>query len=257
MPSARRRGDGREATRGYSESDDAAKMIEDLGRLRRQRSFYRRLIRDSMRYRDEIQCAGARVVDAARAHSRALGFDGTFYALHIRRGDFQFKEVKIGARAIVKNLRGHSIIPKGALVYLATDDPDGICRGCMVNRKACPVGVKDMKGCPEDPSWDGFVENGWTVTVLRNYTAALEGVNPNYFGMVDSIVCSRAAEFAGTWFSTFTGYIHRLRGYHGLGEHTYYHTTGKVDLARSPKSIGSGYSREWRIGWTDDHGGLI
>ena len=67
----------------------------------------------------------------------------------------------------------------------------------------------------------------------------------------------RAAEFAGTWFSTFTGYIHRLRGYHGLGEHTYYHSTGKVDLAKSPRSIGSGYAREFRIGWTDDEGGLI
>ena len=66
-----------------------------------QRSFYRRLIRDSMRYRDEIQCAGARVVDAVRAHSRALGGDGTFYALHIRRGDFQFKAVKISAGEIV------------------------------------------------------------------------------------------------------------------------------------------------------------
>lgn len=87
-----------------------------------QRSFYRRLIRDSMRYRDEIQCAGAKVVDAVRAHSRRLGnADGTFYALHIRRGDFQFKEVKISAGQIVENLRGHSIIPRGALVYLATD----------------------------------------------------------------------------------------------------------------------------------------
>jgi len=33
---------------------------------------------------------------------------------------------------------------------------------------------------------------------------------------------------SGTYYSTFTGYIHRLRGYHGLGESTYYHTTGKV-----------------------------
>ena len=48
-----------------------------------------------------------------------------------------------------------------------------------------------------------------------------------------------------------------MRGYHGLGEETYYHSTGKVDLARSPKSIGSGYSREWRIGWTDDGGANI
>lgn len=31
--------------------------------------------------------------------------DGVFYALHIRRGDFQFKEVKISAAQIVDNLR--------------------------------------------------------------------------------------------------------------------------------------------------------
>ena len=36
--------------------------------------------------------------------------------------------------------------------------------------------------------------------------------------MIESIVCSRAKVFAGTYFSTFTGYIHRMRGYHGLGE---------------------------------------
>ena len=58
--------------------------------------------------------------------------NGDFYALHIRRGDLQFKEVKIGARQMVKNLRflnGTSIIPAGALVYLSTDDPDGLCIG--------------------------------------------------------------------------------------------------------------------------------
>jgi hypothetical protein len=75
--------------------------------------------------------------------------------------------------------------------------------------------------------------------------------------MVDSIVCARAAEFAGTWFSTFSGYIHRLRGYHGLGENTYYHSNGRVDVARSAPSMGQGYAREYRAGWTDDRGDLI
>lgn len=41
----------------------------------------------------------------------------------------------------------------------------------------------------------------------------LKSINPNMYGMLDSIVCSRATVFAGTYFSTFTGYIHRLRGY--------------------------------------------
>lgn len=34
---------------------------------------------------------------------------------------------------------------------------------------------------------------------------AIPGVNPNQFGMAESIVCSRAKDFAGTYYSTFTG----------------------------------------------------
>jgi hypothetical protein len=75
--------------------------------------------------------------------------------------------------------------------------------------------------------------------------------------MIESIVCSRAKLFAGTYFSTFTGYIHRLRGYHGLGESTYYHSARYFNHARMEKSVGHGFSREWRAGWTDDEGGLL
>jgi hypothetical protein len=82
-------------------------------------------------------------------------------------------------------------------------------------------------------------------------------VNPNIQGMIEIIVCSRAKLFAGTYMSTFTGYIHRLRGYHGLGEETYYHSTGHVTDLRLNRSVGHGWPREWRAGWTDDGGGLI
>ena len=49
----------------------------------------------------------------------------------------------------------------------------------------------------------------------------LQSINPNMYGMLDSIVCSRAKVFAGTYFSTFTGYIHRLRGYTRTHTYTY------------------------------------
>lgn len=56
-------------------------------------SFYRRFVRDYMRYKDEIQCAGAEIVAAVREDALKLNPDGggVYYALHIRRGDFQFK----------------------------------------------------------------------------------------------------------------------------------------------------------------------
>ena len=46
-----------------------------------------------MRYKDEIQCAGHRLVQAVREEARAVAphFHGDYYALHIRRGDFQYK----------------------------------------------------------------------------------------------------------------------------------------------------------------------
>jgi hypothetical protein len=46
--------------------------------------------------------------------------------------------------------------------------------------------------------------------------AGLDGINPNYLGMIDQVVCTRATIFVGTWFSTFSGYITRMRGYLGL-----------------------------------------
>jgi hypothetical protein len=55
--------------------------------------YYRRFVRDNIRYRDEIFCAGHELVQAIRDDSRRNNPEnnGEYYALHIRRGDFQFK----------------------------------------------------------------------------------------------------------------------------------------------------------------------
>jgi hypothetical protein len=113
--------------------------------------------------------------------------------------------------------------------------------------------------CSLQTSWKAFIKAGWHIRFLRDFTrrGLLQGVNPNTHGKLESIVCSRAKLFAGTYFSTFTGYIHRLRGYHGLGEATYYHHKRYVMHLQMEKSVGHGFSREWRAGWTDDGGQLI
>lgn len=155
---------------------------------------------------------------------------------------------------------GKPIFPPGAFVYISTDDPDGVCRGCRAEGKPCEgFTVPKPIGCPDDPSWQPFIDFGWKIRFLKDYLTAgvLKDSNPNVHGMVESIVCSRSKRFAGTWFSTFTGYIHRLRGYHGLGEASYFHSTGHVTQPQSPKSIGHGFAREFRAGWTDDAGELI
>ena len=104
-----------------------------------------------------------------------------------------------------------------------------------------------------------MIQAGWNLRFLKDYLKAglLEGINPNLYGMVESIACSRAKVFAGTYYSTFTGYIHRLRGYHGRAEDTYYHAKNFVFKLQVKRSVGNGFSREWRAGWTDDEGQLI
>ena len=46
---------------------------------------------------------------------------------------------------------GKPLIPRGALVYLSTDDPDGQCVGCRFNAKPCEEYPSPKpEGCPED-----------------------------------------------------------------------------------------------------------
>ena len=56
-------------------------------------SFYKRFIRDYVRYKDSIQCVGHQLVRAVREDAARISpeSNGTYYALHIRRGDLQFK----------------------------------------------------------------------------------------------------------------------------------------------------------------------
>jgi hypothetical protein len=41
----------------------------------------------------------------------------------------------------------------------------------------------------------------------------IKGVNSNYYGMIDQLTSSRGRVFFGTWWSTLSGYINRMRGY--------------------------------------------
>ena len=81
--------------------------------------------------------------------------------------------------------------------------------------------------------------------------AGLKELNPNYLGMIDQVVCTRGTHFVGTWFSTFTGYITRMRGYLGyddtsvrMGDKGHKNRYQKHELPQFPY-----YMREWNISW--------
>ena len=148
--------------------------------------WLKRFVRDHVRYTDEIQCAAARVVQALRQ------IDPVYDAFHIRRGDFQFTPVKVSADEIYR--RAKDQIPEGTLVYIATDE--------------------------KDKSFFEPLAKHYRLKFLSDFMEELgEDVNTNYYGMIEQLVASRSRTFFGCWFSTLTGYINRLRGYHADKNH--------------------------------------
>jgi len=156
--------------------------------------WMKRLIRDHMRYIDEIQCAAARVVHALRERAKkndpTKNAKGEFDAFHIRRGDFQYKVTRFDAPKIYDMSKDE--LTEGSTVYVATDE--------------------------RDKSFFKPLADKYDVVFLDDFKEAIGDLNTNYYGMLDSLIASKGRIFFGCWFSTFTGYINRIRGYRSVNE---------------------------------------
>ena len=105
------------------------------------------------------------------------------------------------------------------------------------------------------------------VYFLHDFQDVLSDLNKNFYGMLDQRIASRGQTFVGSYFSTFTGYINRMRGYHSQkdklpgyenGElfNTYYYVpTKNKDVMRVYHSVKAPFwAREFPVGWRDiDH----
>jgi hypothetical protein len=148
--------------------------------------WMKRFVRDHVRYIDEIQCAAARIVHAIRSSKNSDELH-QFDTFHIRRGDFQYKKTRVSAAEIVAVAKDE--ISVGNTVYIGTDERD-------------------------KSFFDPLKKHGWKLLFLDDFKDILGDINPNYYGMIDQLIASRGRTFFGCWFSTFSGYIHRIRGYH-------------------------------------------
>ena len=67
-------------------------------------------------------------------------------------------------------------------------------------------------------------------------------LNPNYYGMLDQLIASMGDVFFGTYYSTFTGYINRMRGYHSQNKKAYGHQVGMIDSYYIKLKLGYNYN---------------
>ena len=167
--------------------------------------FAKRLIRDFLHYKEEIICASARIVNAIEESALTIrASNHEFYSMHIRRGDFarQYPEGDVSAEDLIMQIEADGILAENSLVYIATDE--------------------------HDKSFFHPFQEKYHVLFLQDFPAQIEGIGDEYYPMLDQLVASKSAMFYGTWPSTFSSYINRLRGYYSIKDSTA-KTDGHID----------------------------
>lgn len=167
----------------------------------------------------------AEVLGLAWDFIRQLG-DREYYAIHVRRNDFQYKHVRIPCEDIVRNIGRR--IPSGSTVYIATDHKG-----------------KDFFRPLEDR---------YDVCYYGDLSGARK-VDYNLIPIMEQLICTRASMFIGQDFSTLSSYIYRLRGYmDDIHDKDYHVTTHKysmfdqLPLLRTPHFT-SNWHREYKDVW--------
>eukprot|EP00904_Undaria_pinnatifida_P005051 jgi/Undpi1/1676/HiC_scaffold_11.g05066.m1 len=192
--------------------------------------YYKRLMRDLVHYPEEVYCKASQVIALLRQEDPS----GSFSSFHMRRNDFlsAYKNVVIPPVDIAASSMDH--LTPNEVVYIATDE-------------------KDLS------MFDPFKDRV-RVRFLSDYydRAGVSELNPNLLGMLEQVIASQGRTFTGSWLSTFTAYIYRLRGYLQMPrtsnfsyyppKRTYHHT---YHMPAPPL-----WATEWPFGWEgiDDSG---
>jgi GDP-fucose protein O-fucosyltransferase len=152
----------------------------------------KRFIRDHLRFSDIIQCAAGRIVEGIRKIAKKVANgtndDGGFDTMHIRREDFKGLDVYKDGIVHPNQMIEDKYFEPQRTVYIATDE--------------------------KDKSFFEPLHQHHTILFLHDFDHLIKGIDPNYYGMIEQLVCAKGDKFVGTFYSTFTGYINRVRGYH-------------------------------------------
>mmetsp|Transcript_22391 Transcript_22391/g.28583 ORF Transcript_22391/g.28583 Transcript_22391/m.28583 type:complete len:137 (+) Transcript_22391:939-1349(+) len=89
-------------------------------------NFYKRFVRDYMHYTDVIFCAAGKIIHSLQEEGKKRGFGadeegvGGYSSLHVRRGDLQYKEVKISAEEWYSNSK--DLWMEDEILFIASDE---------------------------------------------------------------------------------------------------------------------------------------
>lgn len=156
--------------------------------------------------------------------------DRNYAAVHIRRNDFQYKDLFITGEALLKNI-SPALLP-GERLYIATDADD----------KSFLKPLEDVYEVIYFSDLEYLVDNNMADKLI---------------GCIEQLVCSRARVFIGTRLSTFSSYIYRLRGYmDDIYETSFYDNTldCKMPCYESNRGVDKStgaptWTHQWQMTW--------
>lgn len=126
-----------------------------------------------------------KIYDDAYEFIHYLG-DKSYYSMHVRRNDFQYKDLFISCEEIYENIKDR--IPEGAKLYIATDH--------------------------KDKSFFNSLRSHYNLYFYDDITShASVTIEPNLIPIIEQLICTRGIKFIGMDYSTLSSQIYRLRGY--------------------------------------------
>jgi Glycosyltransferase (GlcNAc)/GDP-fucose protein O-fucosyltransferase len=167
----------------------------------------------------------AEILQLASTFIHQLG-DRQYYAMHVRRNDFQYKHVRIPCELIVKHIDGS--IPTGSKLYIATDH--------------------------QDRAFFEPLKNKYDVCFYDDFCGERKIAN-NLIPIIEQLICTRALLFIGQELSTLSSYIYRLRGYmDDIENKEYYVNTSEYKASdqlpfRKAFHCDNNWLREHKDGW--------
>ena len=191
-----------------------------------------------------MSVAASRIVETVRQRAQSVQNPrGSYNTLHVRRHDFLdfYKLNSFTLKDTVAEMV--SVGSRTSTVFVATDETD----------RAIFKPLEDV----------------YDVCYLDDFNHLLRGVNPNFGGIIEQIVLSRGRHFWGTFLSTFSSYIMRLRGYYysltseeedvfeGKLKRSYYFPKIRRDEMKLYRAVEQPFfEREYPIAWRNIDKGI-
>jgi hypothetical protein len=156
--------------------------------------------------------------------------DKSYYSIHIRRNDFQYKDLFISCEQILDNIK--DTIPFGSKLYVATDQ--------------------------NDRSFFAPLAEHYTLFFyddIRSKLKIYDEFDVNYIPIIEQLICTRSIKFIGNKLSTLSSYIYRLRGYmNDIEDKNYYLNTEKYnpelqEVLTTDNSYIANWAREYKDAW--------